>query len=207
MISVEFLLTSLVVVVVPGTGVIYTVSMGLAHRRRASLAAALGCTAGIVPHLTAGILGLSALMHMSARAFQVLKLAGALYLLYLAWGMWQDRGSLTFNQAEPRQAGWRIALKGVMINLLNPKLTLFFLAFLPQFVSTAEGAALGATQQMVGLSAIFMAMTFVIFALYGLLASAVSNAVARSAKALRRVRRAFALVFIGLAAKLALTEQ
>ena len=204
MLSVEFLLTSLVVVLVPGTGVIYTVSTGLVHRWKASIAAALGCTAGIIPHLTASILGLSAILHMSARAFQVIKFAGALYLLYLAWGMWQDTGSLKLDRSQPRRNPGQIALKGILINILNPKLTIFFFAFLPLFVLPDAGSP---TTQMIGLSAVFMGMTLVIFAAYGVLASAISKYLIQSPKAIRRMQRSFAVIFAGLAAKLALSEQ
>jgi len=204
MISTEFLLASLVVVLVPGTGVIYTVSTGLVHRWRASIAAALGCTLGIVPHLTASVLGLSAILNMSARAFQVIKVVGALYLLYLAWGMWRDRGSLQLDQTASQVNGFQIVVKGILINLLNPKLALFFFALLPPFVSQE---AISPTKQMVGLSAIFMGMTLVIFVLYGILASEISKFLLNSPKAIRWLQRSLALVFVGLAVKLALTEQ
>lgn len=204
MLSAEFLLTSFVVVIVPGTGVIYTVSTGLAQRWRASIAAALGCTAGILPHLTASILGLSAILHMSARAFQVLKFAGALYLLYLAWSMWRDTGTLSFDRSSQKTGGFQIALKGFLINILNPKLTIFFFAFLPLFISPD---AVSPTGQMIALSAVFMGMTFVIFTLYGILASWISTYLLNSPKAIRRIQRSFAIVFAVLAAKLALSEQ
>jgi threonine/homoserine/homoserine lactone efflux protein len=204
MFNAEFLLTSLIVVIVPGTGVIYTVSTGLTQRWRASLAAALGCTVGIVPHLSASILGLSAILHMSALAFQTLKVAGSLYLLYLAWSMWQDRGTLKFDRPAQKTDGFQIVLKGVLINILNPKLTLFFFAFLPLFVSPDAASP---TQQMLGLSAIFMLMTFVIFALYGILASGISTYLINSPKAIRRMQQSFAVIFAALAAKLVLSEQ
>lgn len=204
MFSFEFLMTSLVVVLVPGTGVIYTVSTGLAQRRRASIAAAAGCTAGIIPHLTASILGLSAILHMSAQAFQVIKIVGALYMLYLAWMMWKESGALQLERAGQPANILQIAVKGLLINILNPKLTLFFFAFLPLFVLPEQGSV---TQQMLGLSSIFMTMTFVIFALYGLLASAVSVRLLQSPPAVRRVQRAFSLIFAALAVRLALTEQ
>jgi threonine/homoserine/homoserine lactone efflux protein len=204
MFTTKFLLTSLVVVLVPGTGVIYTVSTGLTLRWRASIAAALGCTAGILPHLTASILGLSAILHMSARAFQVLKIIGSLYLLYLAWSMWRDTGTLKFDQQSERKGAFQIALKGFLINILNPKLTIFFFAFLPLFVSPQAASP---TQQMIGLSAIFMAMTFVIFSFYGILASGISTAFTNSPKAIRYMQRSFAVIFALLAANLALSEQ
>ena len=204
MLSMEFLLTSLVVVLVPGTGVIYTVSTGLAQRWRASIAAAFGCTAGILPHLSASILGLSAILHMSALAFQVLKVVGSLYLLYLAWSMWQDTGTRKFDRPAQKTAAFQIALKGFLINILNPKLTMFFFAFLPLFVSPDAASP---TQQMLGLSAVFMLMTLVIFALYGILASGISTYLINSPKAIRWVQRSFAVIFAALAIKLVLSEQ
>lgn len=204
MFSTEFILTSLVVVLVPGTGVVYTVSTGLALRNRASIAAAIGCTLGIVPHLLASILGLSAILNMSAQAFQVIKYAGVLYLLYLAWSMWRDTGTLTFNQSIQKRGAIQIALKGILINILNPKLTIFFFAFLPLFVVSEGGSP---TQQMMGLSAAFMGMTFVVFALYGILASGISSYLMRSPKAIKRMQRSFAVVFAALAVNLALSEQ
>jgi threonine/homoserine/homoserine lactone efflux protein len=204
MFSSEFLLTSLVVVLIPGTGVIYTVSTGLAQHWRASIAAALGCTAGILPHLTASILGLSAILQMSARAFQVLKFAGSIYLLYLAWSMWRDTGTLKLDHANQKKGAIQIALKGFLINILNPKLTLFFFAFLPLFVSPEVSSP---TLQMLGLSAVFMVMTFVIFTLYGILASWISIYLINSPKAIRRMQRSFAIIFAVLAAKLILSEQ
>jgi len=204
MFNAEFLLTSLVVVLVPGTGVIYTVSTGLAQQWRASIAAAIGCTVGILPHLMASILGLSAILHMSARAFQVLKFAGSLYLLYLAWSMWRDTGKFKFDRPVSKNTAFQIALKGILINILNPKLTVFFFAFLPLFISPD---AISPTQQMLALSAVFMGMTFVIFALYGILASGVSAYFTNSPKAVKRMQQSFAVIFAVLAAELALSER
>ncbi|WP_420643858.1 LysE family translocator [Candidatus Leptofilum sp.] len=204
MVNSEFLFTSLIVVLVPGTGVIYTVSMGLAQRWRASIAAAFGCTLGILPHLLASILGLSAILHMSAITFQVIKFAGALYLLYLAWGMWRDKGMLKLEQSGQKGNAFQIALKGILINVLNPKLTLFFFAFLPLFITPDASSPTG---QMLGLGAIFMLLTLLIFILYGILASTASIYLLNSPKVIRRVQKSFALIFAGLAVRLALSEQ
>jgi threonine/homoserine/homoserine lactone efflux protein len=204
MFSTEFFLTSLVIVIIPGTGVIYTVSTGLFLRWRASIAAAFGCTLGILPHLAASVLGLSAILHMSALAFQVLKYAGSLYLLYLAWSMWQDTGAIKLDRSVEKRSAFQIALKGVLINILNPKLTIFFFAFLPLFVSTG---VVYPTQQMLALSAVFMGMTFVVFVLYGILASWISAYLTRSPTAIKRIQRSFAVVFAALAVQLALSEK
>ena len=164
MISAEFLLTSLVVILIPGTGVIYTVSNGLFLGWRESFAAAFGCTTGIIPHLTASILGLSAILHMSAIAFHVIKFAGVIYLFFLAWSMWRETGSIKFDSPSTQSSFLRIATKGFLINILNPKLSIFFLAFLPLFVTPETTSPLF---QMFVLSIIFMGLTLFIFILYG----------------------------------------
>lgn len=204
MLTAEYLLTSLIVVLIPGTGVIFTVSIGLMQGRRASLYASLGCTLGIVPHLLATILGLAVILHTSAVAFQVLKYAGVAYLLYLAVATWRDRS--TFSVKEVKRGGSFASLvtKAFLLNILNPKLTIFFLAFLPQFVTTGAQSSLG---QLLGLSAVFMAMTFVVFVVYGQLAYVFRVVVIESPKVQGWLRRGFAFAFAGLGLQLALTEQ
>ncbi|MCK5581576.1 MAG: LysE family translocator [Candidatus Omnitrophica bacterium] len=204
MLSTEFLITSLVVVLIPGTGVIYTISSGLFMGFRASVAAAIGCTLGITPHLLASILGLSAILHMSAIAFQLVKYAGTGYLLYLAWSMWRDTGSLNFDKPESKNNLIQIAIKGFLINILNPKLSIFFLAFLPLFVAPESSSPM---IQMLILSAIFMLMTLCIFILYGASAHSVRSYVINSPKITLRLQKTFAVIFAALGAKLALTEQ
>jgi threonine/homoserine/homoserine lactone efflux protein len=204
MLSTEFLLASLVVVLIPGTGVVYTITTGLTLRWRASLAAAFGCTLGIVPHMVASLLGLSALLNMSAQAFSVLKWAGTLYLLYLAWNMWREAGALEIHQQSTETGTLKIILKAIAINLLNPKLTIFFFAFLPLFVSKEAASP---TSEMILLSAVFMAITFIVFALYGILASGVSAYIASSSRSVKRLQQAFALLLAGFAVRLALSEK
>ena len=202
--STEFFLTSLVVILIPGTGVIYTVSTGLFRGRRESIAAAAGCTAGILPHLLASILGLSAILHMSALAFQSIKFIGAGYLLYLAWSMWRETGALQFDSHAQARDLLQIATRGFLINILNPKLSIFFLAFLPLFVS---GSAASPISQMVLLAMVFMAMTLLVFILYGISANGVRRYVVHSPRTIQRVQRSFAAIFALLGLKLALAEQ
>jgi threonine/homoserine/homoserine lactone efflux protein len=202
-VSTEFLATALVVVLVPGTGVIYTVSTDLFAGRRASLFAALGGTVGIAPHLAAAILGLSAIVHQSAEVFQLLKYAGVAYLLYLAWGMWRSTGALALHAPAGSRSGISVVGRGVLINLLNPKLTIFFFAFLPQFITSGSSE----TGQMAGLGAIFMAITLVVFVVYGALASKVRDRVVRSSTAMQRLQRGFAGLFAALGFRLALQER
>ena len=204
MIKPEFLLASLVVVLIPGTGVVYTIKTGLTLKWRASIAAAIGCTLGIVPHILASILGLSALLNMSAQVFSVLKLAGAFYLLYLSWNMWRDAGTLEINKKSTETSATEIIIKAIAINLLNPKLTIFFFAFLPLFVSKNSSAP---TMEMILLSAVFMGITLIVFALYGILASGISAYLVNSFKTVKRLQQAFAVLLAGFAVKLALSEK
>lgn len=204
MITIEFLVTSLIVVLIPGTGVLFTISTGLARGRKASVFAAIGCTAGIVPHLLATVLGLAAIMHTSAIAFQALKFAGVAYLLYLAVATWRDRSAFVLDGPVPASTGTGLMVKAVLLNMLNPKLTIFFLAFLPQFV---EPGAISPLAQLLLLSAVFMMMTFVVFVVYGFLAHAFRRAVIDSPRVQSWLRRSFASAFAGLAANLAASER
>ena len=204
MISLEFLMTSLVVVLIPGTGVIYTVSTGIVQGRAASIFASLGCTAGIIPHLAATVLGLAAVMHTSALAFQVLKYAGVAYLFYVAYATWRDKSAFSVDGTAKSVGKCSIVVKAFLLNILNPKLTIFFLAFLPQFV---EPGAAQPLLQLFTLSAVFMAMTFVVFVVYGFLAHAFRRHVIDSASVQRWLRYGFAAAFAGLGAKLAASER
>lgn len=204
MISIEFLITSFVVVLIPGTGVIYTVSTGLVQGRKASVFAALGCTAGILPHLMATVLGLAAVMHTSALAFQALKFAGVAYLLYVAFATWRDKSAFVIDASPAARTAAGLVGKAFLLNILNPKLTIFFLAFLPQFVQPGVTAPLF---QLLILSATFMAMTFIVFVVYGFLAHMFREAIIESPRVQSWLRRGFAATFASLGADLALTEK
>ena len=201
--NIEFLLTSLIVVLLPGTGVIYTVSAGLSRVAKASIFAAAGCTMGIVPHLCASVLGIAAILHTSSVAFQIFKLVGVLYLAYLAWAMWNESGKIEFNSTRKTNVV-QITVRGFLVNILNPKLSIFFLAFLPQFVSGGSNEALAT---MLFLSVVFMFMTFVVFVGYGLLADQVRHFVANSPAIIQYAQKVFAGLFLALGVKLALTER
>ncbi|MEU9335846.1 LysE family translocator [Streptomyces sp. NPDC048290] len=202
--SIAFLLTTLVVVATPGTGVVYTLAAGLSHGPRAGVVAAFGCTVGIVPHMLATVTGVAALLHTSATAFQVLKYAGVAYLLYMAWATLRDREAIGVEGGAAPLSPGRMIWRGVLINILNPKLTIFFFAFLPQFVSPGEPRAL---PLMLALSGVFMLATFVVFAGYGVLAAAVRSHVISRPRVMTWLRRSFAGSFVVLGAKLAVTSQ
>ena len=200
--STAFLFTTLVIVATPGTGVLYTLSAGLSRGTRAAVVAAAGCTLGIVPHMAAAITGLAAVLHASGVAYNALKYLGVAYLLYMAISTLRDKRALTVDDTAPRSAA-RVVSSGVLINLLNPKLTIFFFAFLPQFV----GGDAHPTLHMLELSAVFMAATFVVFAAYGAFAAAARDHVIARPRVTLWMRRAFGGAFAALAGRLALTER
>ncbi|HEX7926045.1 MAG TPA: LysE family translocator [bacterium] len=202
--SIEFLVTSLIVIVSPGTGVVYTLSAGLSRGSRASVVAAFGCTLGIVPHMAAAILGLAALLHMSAVAFHTFKYLGVAYLLYMAWSALRERGALSVSTEQTYRSDLQVTVTAVLINILNPKLSIFFFAFLPQFVRADDPHALS---QMLLLSAVFMLLTFIVFVAYGLCAAAVRTHVISRPRVLTWMRCTFAAAFVALGAKLALAER
>jgi len=202
--SPEFLLTSLIVVASPGTGVLYTLGAGLGRGARAAAIAAFGCTLGILPHLLAAVLGLSAMIQTSAIAFEILRVAGVVYLIYMAWMTLKETGALAVAPNGRDASALDITVRAILLNLLNPKLTVFFLAFLPQFVGLGEASP---TLRSIELGGVFMAMTFVIFVLYGVAAATVRDQVMSRPSVLAILRRLFAGAFVLLGLRLALTER
>ena len=198
--SIAFLLTTLVVVATPGTGAVYAIAAGLSRGSRAGIIAAFGCTLGVLPHMVAAITGLAAILHASAIAFQAIKWFGVGYLLYLAWQTLRGQSAIQVDDSRAPVSFWRVIRTAVLINLLNPKLTIFFFAFLPQFVPVGQS---NSTWQMVGLSGVFMALTFVVFALYGVLAATVRTQVISRPKVMLWLRRTFAATYLLLAGRLA----
>jgi threonine/homoserine/homoserine lactone efflux protein len=202
--SLQFWLTTLVVVASPGTGVVYTLAAGLSRGARASVVAAFGCTLGILPHIAAAMLGLAAILHASAVAFAAVKYAGVAYLLYMAWNALRERGALRVERTAGRRSDLRVIADAILVNILNPKLSIFFVAFLPQFVDAREA---GPLFQMAELSAAFMAATFVVFAIYGVFAASVRDHVIARPRILAWLRRSFAAAFGALAVRLAFAER
>lgn len=202
--SLEFLITSLIVVASPGTGVLVTLAAGLGRGRRAAVVAAFGCTLGILPHMLAAVTGLAALLHASALAFQLIKYAGVAYLLYMAWVTLKEQGGLTIEANDAPRSDGEVIVSAVLVNLLNPKLSIFFFAFLPQFVGRGEESAL---LRMLELSLVFMAMTFAVFIVYGVFAASVRTHVASRPRVLAWMRRTFAAAFVALGVKLAVAAR
>ncbi len=202
--SIEFLVTSFVVIVSPGTGVLFTLAAGISRGSRASVVAAFGCTIGIVPHMAAAILGLAALLHTSALAFHTFKYLGVAYLLYMAWNTLREHGTLRVEREVGARSAVQVTVTAILINILNPKLSIFFLAFLPQFVSVDDPHPLS---HMLALSAVFMLMTFVVFVGYGLFAASIRDHVISRPGVLTWMRRTFAGAFVVLGARLAVADR
>ncbi|MFC7493884.1 MULTISPECIES: LysE family translocator [unclassified Nocardioides] len=202
--SLAFLVTALVIVATPGTGALYTIAAGLARGTRASVLAAFACTLGIVPHLLAAITGLAAVLHASGVAFQAIKYLGVAYLLWMAWSTWRDTGALSVDTGSSVASRRQVLVSGITLNLLNPKLTIFFFAFLPQFVPAGTPHQV---LRMLLLSAVFMAMTFVVFAAYGAGAAALRDRVLSRPRLVRRIRQAFAASFVALSGRLAVESR
>ncbi len=202
--STAFLLTTLVVVATPGTGALYTITAGLSRGGRASLVAAAGCTLGTLPHMVAAITGLAAVLGASAAAFQTLRFVGVAYLLFLAWQTWRDTTPLTVEVAPDPRSHWQVIRTAMLINVLNPKLTIFFFAFLPQFVPTGTAHS---AMRMLLLSGLFMVATMVVFSLYGAFAAAMRRHVISRPHVVQWMRRVFGGSYLVLAGRLAFSAR
>ncbi|MCU0820316.1 MAG: LysE family translocator [Beijerinckiaceae bacterium] len=202
--SLEFWITTFIVVASPGTGAVYTIATGLGRGGRASVLAAFACTLGIIPHLLAAMMGLAALLHTSALLFDLVKYAGVAYLLWMAWQTLREKGAMRISGDDTVRSARRVIIDGIALNLLNPKLSIFFVAFLPQFMSKDASHPLA---EMLALSGVFMGMTFVIFALYGLFAAAMRDHVITRPAVMAWLRRGFAAAFVALGTRLAVQER
>jgi threonine/homoserine/homoserine lactone efflux protein len=203
--SVEFLLTSLVVAAIPGTGVVYTVSSSIGGGWRRGLFAAIGCTLGIVPHILAAMLGLSAIMQAGSVVFEAVRWAGVAYLVFMGVSMIREGGTLQLDDQDDQHGSMGLVVRrGIVLNLLNPKLTMFFFAFLPQFLNTPPGLL---DLRLIGLGGVFMLMTLAVFAVYAYASATVRDRVLGTPVVLRWVQRSLGALLIGLAARLAVTDR
>ncbi|WP_024347671.1 LysE family translocator [Lacrimispora indolis] len=197
-----FFITSFIIILIPGTGVIYTISVGVSKGKKASILAAFGCTAGIIPHLCISIALSSLLVKMSSSAFTIIKLLGALYLLYLGVGMMLSKTKLKLENAKLENNPVPIVCRGILINLLNPKLTLFFFSFLPQYVNS-NGKNYVIESLTYGLA--FMILTLIVFMGYGILGGTAKKLIISSPKRINLLQKFFGIIFIVFAVQLALS--
>ncbi|MEA4968246.1 MAG: LysE family translocator [Candidatus Metalachnospira sp.] len=197
-----FITSSIIIILIPGTGVIYTVATGLTKGKKSGVIAAVGCTVGIVPHLCVSILLSSLILKFGDYIFSIMKVIGALYLIYLGFNMLLNKAVLDFEKTESNDKAIDTIRQGVLINLLNPKLTLFFFSFLPQYVSENSNNYI-LDSIMYGL--IFMSLTFIVFVAYGVFAGKMRTLVYKSPKVLRGMQWTFGIIFILFAIQLAVS--
>ncbi|WP_316862767.1 LysE family translocator [uncultured Cohaesibacter sp.] len=204
--SLQFFITSLIVVIMPGTGMIFTLVTSLGYGARLGLLAALGGTLSIISHIFAAVIGVAALLHASAVAFQIVKFLGVAYLLWMAVRTFRESGQFDMLLSETARSpsAFAVVRDGILLNLLNPKLSLFFLAFLPQFI---DAEAAHPVAEMILLGGIFMLMTFLVFALVGVAAASVRDKILTQPNVLIWLRRSFASAFLLLGLKLAMAER
>lgn len=199
-----FVVTSIAVILMPGPAMVFVISNGLTRGPKPSISAALGTTTGVFFHMFCAAFGLAVILKTSAIAFTVVKVAGAAYLVYLAIKTLMSKDPLANQLDESSKPGNSIFWQGIFINILNPKLSIFFLAFLPQFIDPALSSA---TYQTLALGMIFIAMTILIFIGYGLFASLLRKKVLNSPRILKAIKWCFASVFLALGLRLALSEK
>lgn len=188
----------------PGPDNIFVLMQSAMHGRVQGLWVTLGLASGLVVHTTAVAFGVAVLIETSQTAFAVLKYAGVGYLLYLAWGAARSSGAALEDKGTESLSAKRLYLRGFIMNVVNPKVTIFFLAFLTQFVDPAVGPVV---PQFYQLGALMMAVTIVTFGTVALAAGALGEWLRQSPRAMMWLDRVAAGVFVGLAVKLALTEK
>ncbi len=199
-----FFAASVLLALAPGPDNIFVLTLSALHGRKAGWLVTLGLCTGLIGHTIAVTVGVAALFQASAAAFTALKIAGACYLLYLAWGAFRASAEPLKAQSNVQLDGWKLYRRGIVMNLTNPKVSIFFLAFLPQFADPARGRL---TLQLVALGAIFMVAAFLVFSGVALLAGSIGPWLNRSARAQRIMNRVAGTIFGALALKLALTER
>ncbi|WP_322059069.1 LysE family translocator [Paraburkholderia sp. J63] len=198
-----FLATSLAITFAPGPDNLQVLARGISQGRAAGLVAALGFAAGVTFHTTLAALGIAAVLRSSPVAFQILKLAGAAYLVWIGVKALRSQG-LAAAGDRPRQPLATIFRQSVLGNVMNPKVTLFFVVFLPQFVDT-HGAQ-SVTLQMLELGLVFMAQTVVVFSVFGLCAGTIGGWLKRRPRAGVWLDRLAGLTFIAIGIRVALRD-
>ena len=201
---VTFFAASVLLALAPGPDNIFVLTQSALHGQLAGLLVTLGLCTGLIVHTTAVAFGVAVIFQASALAFTALKLCGAGYLLYLAWGAWRATATkISANSGVALSLG-KLYRRGIIMNVTNPKVSIFFLAFLPQFADPGRGSL---TLQMVLLGGVFILATILIFGAIALLAGTLGSWLTRSDKAQIIMNRVASLVFVALALKLATTQR
>ena len=197
-----FITSSLLLALSPGPDNVFVLTLSVARGTVAGIVTTLGLCSGLVVHTTAVALGVAVFIQQSALAFSILKIAGALYLVWLAWKMFRSPAA-EVNARSSAEGYRRLYLRGVLMNIMNPKVSLFFLAFLPQFVDPAQGSV---SLQIALLGMLFMFSALLVFGLISLTAGRI-GAFLRKGNGTLILNRLSGVVFVGLAMKLLMTER
>lgn len=208
MLSIEtiaaFFAASIVLGITPGPDNIFVMSQSAVHGRKAGLSVMLGLCTGLIVHTSAVALGVAVIFQTSALAFSALKFVGAGYLVYLAWQSFRAGATHLPSGNGSSVSLWKLYTRGIIMNITNPKVSIFFLAFLPQFADPTRGPI---WIQMLMLGGLFICATILVFGTIALLAGTIGQWLARSQRAQVILNRVAGTVFIGLALKLATAER
>ncbi len=199
-----YFIACLILAIAPGPDNIFVLTQSALQGRKAGILVVLGLCTGLLFHTTAVALGVAVIFKTSELAFTILKVAGALYLLYLAWGAYRSGATAIDGKSGSMLQSGQLYRRGIFMNITNPKVSIFFLAFLPQFASPARGSI---TIQMLILGAVFILSAILVFGAIALAAGSLGEWLSRSQRIQRWINRLAGTVFIGLAIKLLLTER
>lgn len=201
---IAFVFAAMLLTLMPGPDILFVLAQSMTQGKKAGVMTALGLCTGITVHTLAAALGISAIFYHSTTAFQIVKYAGAIYLLYLAWQAFKERKEGIGEQASVTLNYSALYKKGILMNILNPKVSLFFLAFLPQFVTPSAGQV---PLQMIILGILFMLQAIVVFTVISFLAGMIANKLLKNPKVATYINWSKIVLFTGLGLRLALTEK
>ncbi|MBI9075000.1 MAG: LysE family translocator [Desulfatibacillum sp.] len=201
---IPFFAASLLLGIAPGPDNIFVLTQSALHGKKAGIIVMLGLCTGLVAHTTAVALGVAVIFHTSAVAFSMLKFIGAGYLVYLAWQAFKASAEIIRNALPEKFSLRKLYLRGILMNITNPKVSLFFLAFLPQFADPSRGPV---SIQIFLLGGVFILATLLVFGGIALLSGSIGQVLTRSVRFNKILNKVAGTVFLGLALKLATTER
>ncbi|MDQ8201831.1 LysE family translocator [Pelagicoccus sp. SDUM812003] len=199
-----FLATSAILAVTPGPDNLFVMSQAAMHGRKSGIVVTLGLCTGLIVHSIAVALGIAVIFQTSATAFTALKIFGGVYLLYLAWKAFKSSEHRMKDEMKPSATTKTLYIRGIVMNITNPKVSIFFLAFLPQFTDPSRGSV---SLQVLALGALFIVATFIIFGTISTLSGLLHEIFKKSERAQKFINRIAGFVFVGLAAKLVTAKQ
>lgn len=203
-IIIYFIAVSMLLTIAPGPDILYVITQSISQGKRAGIATALGLCTGLMVHTTAAAFGVSAILQQSAIAFKILKYLGAIYLFFLAWKAFREKEHSLSEMTTKNKDAASLYRQGIYMNILNPKVGLFFLAFLPQFVNSKAGNIPG---QMILLGALFMLQSILIFSIVAIVSEILSKKILSKPNIAKYINHAKAIIFTLIGVKLALSDR